>query len=52
MIDKVIELKTIEQVLPGQPELINLLRQCLEIDPNRRINCRQALDHPFFELSL
>jgi serine/threonine protein kinase len=29
--------------------LQELVRQCLEIDPNRRINCATALRHRFFQ---
>jgi len=28
--------------------LVDLLKKCLQIDPEQRITARQALEHPFF----
>lgn len=35
--------KSVEELFAGQTELTDLLKKCLQIDPNRRINCKTAL---------
>ena len=57
MVDKEIEtwdnikaMKKVEQICEGHSELIDLLNKCLEIDPNKRINCSNALKHPYFNV--
>lgn len=47
-IENIIGLKTVDEILEGHPLLIDLIRRCLEINPSRRINCMEALRHPFF----
>lgn len=43
-------MRTINEIINSDnSELIDLLKKCLEIDPKKRINCKQALDHPFFD---
>ena len=31
-------------------EALNLLQQCLDLDPAKRPSCQQALEHPWFKL--
>jgi hypothetical protein len=42
-------LRTSDEILAECESLRDLVRQCLEIDPNRRINCQAALRHRFFQ---
>jgi serine/threonine protein kinase len=43
-------LKGINDIIPSHfPELIDLLEKMLVIDPNKRIKCWDALEHPFFK---
>jgi len=37
--------KSIDEMFVGYNELIDLLKKCLQIDPNKRINCKNALQH-------
>jgi hypothetical protein len=37
--DEVMDIKPIDELLKGQNELIDLVRQCLHIDPKKRITC-------------
>lgn len=39
----------IETLIPDAPEdFLNLLKRMLDMDPNRRIDAKEALNHPFF----
>lgn len=42
-------MKASDEILGDCENLKDLVRQCLEIDPNRRINCQAALRHRFFQ---
>ena len=42
--------KSVKELFSGHDDLIDLLQKCLQIDPNRRINCKNALQHPFFQV--
>jgi len=50
-ITRVKETKSIDEVIPSQyPELRDLLKKMLIIDPKLRISCSEALKHPFFKI--
>ena len=49
-VQRVHRMKMLPELMPEQPELVDLLRRCLEVDPRRRITCQEALRHRFFEL--
>jgi len=52
-IQRVKEMRLIQDIIPpNQPELIDLLKKMLTIDPKKRISCEDALKHPFFEKNL
>jgi serine/threonine protein kinase len=39
----------LEALIPDvPPDFLDLLKQMLELDPERRINAKEALVHPFF----
>lgn len=40
--------RTMNEILRGEPEFFDLLRCMLHFDPNQRISCADALQHPFF----
>jgi serine/threonine protein kinase len=48
--ENIVGMKTIKEIFQHHPELSDLLMKCLEIDPNNRINCMNALNHPFFKI--
>lgn len=39
--------RTIGEILRGEAEFMDLIRQMLMFDPNQRISCEAALNHPF-----
>jgi serine/threonine protein kinase len=45
---EVVGFKSVDELMKNQPELRDLLKQCLENDPKKRISCKQALKHPYF----
>jgi serine/threonine protein kinase len=40
------------EILREEPELADLLMRMLEIDPERRISCLEALQHPFMRMRM
>jgi dual-specificity kinase len=47
-LQRVARMKTLRELFAGQPDLLDLLGRCLELDPRRRISCAEALQHRFF----
>lgn len=48
-VSKVKYMKKINEIISkDQPELADLLQKMLTIDPSNRIDCNEALNHPFF----
>ena len=50
-IEKIKSIKRIEEIIkPEHKALSNLLLKLFEIDPKKRISCKNALNHNFFQI--
>ena len=46
--EKIVYMKTVNEIFEHDPQLKDLLNECLELDPRKRISCSEALRHEYF----
>ncbi len=47
--ENIVYMKTVDEIFEHDKLLRDLLNECLEVDPRKRISCSEALRHEYFK---